>query len=101
MEASEQGLDANARHMQTEKRRRDRIANGFETLRELLPYQDRRMDKATFLQEVVEYVRQLQVSTDLVATYLADLLDSKFTQFETAKQRHNPPTTNSCAGHRA
>lgn len=53
--------DANARHMQTEKRRRDRIAAGFDTLRELIPCKDRKMDKATFLQQVVDYVSQLQV----------------------------------------
>ena len=99
MEASEQVLDANARHMQTEKRRRDRIANGFETLRELLPYQDRRMDKATFLQEVVEYVRQLQVCSNLVAVYLGRLLGSQYTQFDTDEQRHIPSIK--CAGHRA
>ena len=69
LETSAQTLDANARHMQTEKRRRDRIALGFEALRELLPNNDRRMDKATFLQEAVEYVRQLQVSINTLQRF--------------------------------
>ena len=52
-------------HMDTEKRRRDRIASGFEALREVVPGKDKKMDKATFLQQVVEYIRELQVnSTD-------------------------------------
>ena len=62
-QVSEQTLEANARHMQTEKRRRDRIASGFDNLRVLLPNPDQRMDKATFLQEVVSHIRQLQVGT--------------------------------------
>lgn len=57
------GQDAGTRHMQTEKRRRDRIASGFETLRDLIPCKDRKLDKATFLQEVVDYVSSLQASS--------------------------------------
>ena len=55
------GQDASTRHMQTAKRRRDRLASGFEALRDLIPCKDRKLDKATFLQEVVDYVSSLQV----------------------------------------
>lgn len=49
-----------ARHIETEQRRRDRINEGFKTLRELLPMQEK-MDKANFLMSCVAYIRQLQV----------------------------------------
>lgn len=46
-------------HVATEQRRRDKINEGFVALRELIPHKDK-MDKATFLQQAVEYIRQLQ-----------------------------------------
>ena len=46
--------------MHTEKRRRDRIASGFDILRGLVPTADSRADKATFLQQVVQYIEQVQ-----------------------------------------
>ncbi|KAL0051858.1 hypothetical protein WJX82_003338 [Trebouxia sp. C0006] len=46
-------------HVATEQRRRDKINEGFLALRELIPHKDK-MDKATFLQQAVEYIRQLQ-----------------------------------------
>ena len=55
------GPEPSSRHMHTEKRRRDRIASGFETLRCLVPTADRRADKATFLQQVVSYIQDVQV----------------------------------------
>ncbi|KAL3140580.1 hypothetical protein ABBQ32_005155 [Trebouxia sp. C0010 RCD-2024] len=46
-------------HVATEQRRRDKINEGFNALRELIPHKDK-MDKATFLQQAVDYIRQLQ-----------------------------------------
>ncbi|KAK9847003.1 hypothetical protein WJX84_009865 [Apatococcus fuscideae] len=46
-------------HVATEQRRRDRINEGFNALRDLIPHKDK-MDKATFLQQTVEYIKQLQ-----------------------------------------
>lgn len=73
-------------HVATEQRRRDKINEGyvqlavqistlvsvaedcccsrFGALRELIPHKDK-MDKATFLQQAVEYIRQLQVGLQL------------------------------------
>ncbi|KAK9797073.1 hypothetical protein WJX73_002869 [Symbiochloris irregularis] len=50
---------ASIRHIQTEKRRRDRINDGYNLLRELVPSKDK-ADKATILLQVVEYIRQTQ-----------------------------------------
>ncbi|EIE21885.1 hypothetical protein COCSUDRAFT_56332 [Coccomyxa subellipsoidea C-169] len=47
------------RHVQTEQRRRDRINEGFAALKALMPGQEK-MDKATFLNSTVEYIKQLQ-----------------------------------------
>ncbi|KAK9812778.1 hypothetical protein WJX72_003482 [[Myrmecia] bisecta] len=54
-------------HVATEQRRRDRINEGFAALRELIPHKDK-MDKASFLQQAVEYIQQLQ-------TVIRQLLD--------------------------
>lgn len=46
-------------HVQTEQRRRDRINDGFNLLRELIPNKEK-LDKAAFLMSTMDYIRQLQ-----------------------------------------
>ncbi|CAD5169138.1 unnamed protein product [Musa acuminata subsp. malaccensis] len=56
-----------SKHSATEQRRRSKINDRqvnekclFQILRELIPHSDQRRDKASFLMEVIEYVRFLQ-----------------------------------------
>ncbi|XP_066390413.1 transcription factor BIM2-like isoform X4 [Miscanthus floridulus] len=49
-----------SKHSATEQRRRSKINDRFQILRELLPHNDQKRDKATFLLEVIEYIRFLQ-----------------------------------------
>ncbi|KAG8087312.1 hypothetical protein GUJ93_ZPchr0010g8376 [Zizania palustris] len=49
-----------SKHSATEQRRRGKINDRFELLRELLPHNDEKRDKASFLLEVIEYIRFLQ-----------------------------------------
>ncbi|GJN15884.1 hypothetical protein PR202_gb02829 [Eleusine coracana subsp. coracana] len=44
----------------TEQRRRSKINDRFQILREILPQNDQKRDKASFLLEVIEYIRFLQ-----------------------------------------
>ncbi|CAN6280126.1 unnamed protein product [Urochloa humidicola] len=49
-----------SKHSATEQRRRTKINDRLEILRELLPHGDQKRDKASFLLEVIEYIRFLQ-----------------------------------------
>ncbi|XP_072978323.1 transcription factor BIM1-like isoform X2 [Typha angustifolia] len=49
-----------SKHSATEQRRRSKINDRFQILRELIPNSDQKRDKASFLLEVIEYVRFLQ-----------------------------------------
>ncbi|KAG8059567.1 hypothetical protein GUJ93_ZPchr0002g25059 [Zizania palustris] len=49
-----------SKHSATEQRRRTKINDRFEILRELLPHGDQKRDKASFLSEVIEHIRFLQ-----------------------------------------
>ncbi|WOK92037.1 transcription factor BIM2 [Canna indica] len=49
-----------SKHSATEQRRRSKINDRFQILRELIPHSDQRRDKASFLLEVIEYIRFLQ-----------------------------------------
>ncbi|XP_062222133.1 transcription factor BIM2-like isoform X2 [Phragmites australis] len=49
-----------SKHSATEQRRRTKINDRLELLRELLPHGDQKRDKASFLLEVIEYIRFLQ-----------------------------------------
>ncbi|KAK8692988.1 hypothetical protein V6N13_070588 [Hibiscus sabdariffa] len=58
-------LDQNAntprsKHSATEQRRRSKINNRFQMLRDTIPNSDQKRDKASFLLEVVEYIQFLQ-----------------------------------------
>ncbi|XP_020590671.1 transcription factor BIM2-like isoform X2 [Phalaenopsis equestris] len=48
-----------SKHSATEQRRRSKINDRFQILRELLPNSDQKRDKASFLLEVIEYIRFL------------------------------------------
>ncbi|CAL5218448.1 g129 [Coccomyxa viridis] len=56
---SQAGGKSSNRHIETEQRRRDRINEGFQALRDLMPAQEK-MDKASFLMAAVDYIRKLQ-----------------------------------------
>uniref|UniRef100_A0A804I934 BHLH domain-containing protein n=2 Tax=Musa acuminata subsp. malaccensis TaxID=214687 RepID=A0A804I934_MUSAM len=49
-----------SKHSATEQRRRTKINDRFQILRELIPHSDQKKDKASFLLEVIEYIRFLQ-----------------------------------------
>nr|XP_023912222.1 transcription factor BIM2-like [Quercus suber]POF10637.1 transcription factor bim2 [Quercus suber] len=49
-----------SKHSQTEQRRRSKINERFQILRNLIPQNDQKRDKASFLLEVIEYVQFLQ-----------------------------------------
>ncbi|KAJ8752367.1 hypothetical protein K2173_004003 [Erythroxylum novogranatense] len=49
-----------SKHSATEQRRRSKINDRFQMLRELIPRSDQKRDKASFLMEVIEYVQFLQ-----------------------------------------
>ncbi|KAL5205730.1 hypothetical protein ABZP36_033939 [Zizania latifolia] len=61
-----------SKHSATEQRRRSKINDRFQILRELLPHSDQKRDKATFLLEVIEYIRFLQ---EKVQKYDASFLE--------------------------
>lgn len=49
-----------SKHSATEQRRRSKINDRFQMLRELIPHGDQKRDKASFLLEVIEYIQFLQ-----------------------------------------
>ncbi|XP_024024838.1 transcription factor BIM1 isoform X3 [Morus notabilis] len=49
-----------SKHSATEQRRRSKINDRFQMLRELIPHTDQKRDKASFLLEVIEYIQFLQ-----------------------------------------
>ncbi|PSR89096.1 Transcription factor like [Actinidia chinensis var. chinensis] len=49
-----------SKHSATEQRRRSKINDRFQNLRELIPHGDQKRDKASFLLEVIEYIQYLQ-----------------------------------------
>ncbi|KAK1384192.1 BHLH domain-containing protein [Heracleum sosnowskyi] len=49
-----------SKHSATEQRRRSKINDRFQMLRGIIPCSDQKRDKASFLLEVVEYIRFLQ-----------------------------------------
>ncbi|KAG8639012.1 hypothetical protein MANES_14G089600v8 [Manihot esculenta] len=49
-----------SKHSATEQRRRSKINDRFQKLRELIPHGDQKRDKASFLLEVIEYIQFLQ-----------------------------------------
>ncbi|XP_010522390.1 PREDICTED: transcription factor BIM1-like isoform X2 [Tarenaya hassleriana] len=49
-----------SKHSATEQRRRSKINDRFQMLRQLIPNSDHKRDKASFLLEVIEYIQFLQ-----------------------------------------
>ncbi|KAG0609667.1 hypothetical protein M758_7G005000 [Ceratodon purpureus] len=49
-----------SKHSATEQRRRSKINDRFQRLRDLVPHSDQKRDKASFLLEVIEYIQVLQ-----------------------------------------
>ncbi|XP_074586058.1 transcription factor BIM1-like [Curcuma longa] len=49
-----------SKHSATEQRRRSKINDRFQILRGVIPHSDQKRDKASFLLEVIEYIRFLQ-----------------------------------------
>ncbi|XP_024011999.1 transcription factor BIM1 isoform X2 [Eutrema salsugineum] len=49
-----------SKHSATEQRRRSKINDRFQMLRQLIPNSDQKRDKASFLLEVIEYIQFLQ-----------------------------------------
>ncbi|XP_011078688.1 transcription factor BIM1 isoform X2 [Sesamum indicum] len=55
-----------SKHSATEQRRRSKINDRFQKLREIIPNSDQKRDKASFLLEVIDYIQFLQ---DKVSRY--------------------------------
>ncbi|XVF49893.1 hypothetical protein PTKIN_Ptkin04bG0052600 [Pterospermum kingtungense] len=49
-----------SKHSATEQRRRSKINDRFQMLRNIIPHSDQKRDKASFLLEVIEYIQFLQ-----------------------------------------
>ncbi|KQK01512.1 hypothetical protein BRADI_3g56340v3 [Brachypodium distachyon] len=58
--ADQEPSSPRSKHSATEQRRRTKINDRLDILRELLPNCDQKRDKASFLLEVIEYIRLLQ-----------------------------------------
>nr|CAD1817896.1 unnamed protein product [Ananas comosus var. bracteatus] len=58
-----------SKHSAMEQRRRCKINDRFQTLRDLIPHSDQKRDKATFLLEVIEYVKFLQEKVQKYESY--------------------------------
>ncbi|KAJ9173136.1 hypothetical protein P3X46_016301 [Hevea brasiliensis] len=59
--SSEQKVSTHrSKHSETEQRRRSKINERFQILRDLIPQNDQKRDKASFLLEVIEYIQFLQ-----------------------------------------
>ncbi|GFP95306.1 transcription factor bim2 [Phtheirospermum japonicum] len=57
---SEKANATRSKHSVTEQRRRSKINERFQILRELIPHSDQKRDTASFLHEVIQYVQFLQ-----------------------------------------
>ncbi|EPS63910.1 hypothetical protein M569_10872, partial [Genlisea aurea] len=49
-----------SKHSETEQRRRSKINDRFQKLREIIPNSEQRRDKASLLLEVIDYIQFLQ-----------------------------------------
>lgn len=58
--SSDKANATRSKHSVTEQRRRSKINERFQILRDLIPNSDQKRDTASFLLEVIEYVRYLQ-----------------------------------------
>ncbi|XP_072968992.1 transcription factor BIM2-like [Typha angustifolia] len=58
-----------SKHSAMEQRRRCKINDRFQILRDLIPHSDQKRDKATFLLEVIEYVKFLQEKVQKFESY--------------------------------
>ncbi|XP_050382321.1 transcription factor BIM2 [Argentina anserina] len=64
--AEGQGREKNrSKHSETEQRRRSKINERFQRLREIIPENDQKRDKASFLLEVIEYIQFLKEKINL------------------------------------
>ncbi|KAM0955418.1 hypothetical protein ACFX2A_024302 [Malus domestica] len=61
-----QGREKNrSKHSETEQRRRSKINERFQMLRDIIPQNDQKRDKASLLLEVIEYIQFLQEKVNL------------------------------------
>ncbi|CAI0388133.1 unnamed protein product [Linum tenue] len=58
--SDQKGKTHRSKHSETEQRRRSKINERFQVLRELIPQNDQKRDKASFLLEVIGYIQFLQ-----------------------------------------
>lgn len=58
--SDQKAITPRSKHSATEQRRRCKINDRFQMLRELIPHSDQKRDKASFLLEVIEYIQYLQ-----------------------------------------
>ncbi|XP_078431750.1 transcription factor BIM2-like [Wolffia australiana] len=60
MNCDQKPFSPRSKHSATEQRRRSRINERFRILRDLIPDSDQKIDKASFLLKVIEYIQILQ-----------------------------------------
>lgn len=58
--SDQKAVTPRSKHSATEQRRRSKINDRFQMLRDLIPHSDQKRDKASFLLEVIEYIQFLQ-----------------------------------------
>lgn len=58
--SNEKASALRSKHSVTEQRRRSKINERFQILRDLIPHTDQKRDTASFLLEVIQYVQYLQ-----------------------------------------
>ncbi|KAJ4974431.1 hypothetical protein NE237_007605 [Protea cynaroides] len=78
-----------SKHSATEQRRRSKINDRFQILRELIPNSDQKRDKASFLLEVIEYIQSLQESVHKYKQ-LYPGWDPELTKLTPWKNSHGP-----------
>ncbi|KAF3511683.1 hypothetical protein F2Q69_00000316 [Brassica cretica] len=78
-----------SKHSATEQRRRSKINDRFQKLRQLVPNSDQKRDKASFLLEVIEYIQFLQEKTSKYETPYQGWNQEPAKLLNWAQQRNN------------
>ncbi|XP_015880243.2 transcription factor BIM3 isoform X1 [Ziziphus jujuba] len=87
-----------SKHSETEQRRRSKINERFQILRDLIPQDDQKKDKASFLLEVIEYIRFLQEKLNMYEGSYPGW-SSEPTKLTPWRNQHGPTPTESFVDH--
>ncbi|XP_077237645.1 transcription factor BIM2-like isoform X2 [Tasmannia lanceolata] len=92
----QRAITPRSKHSATEQRRRSKINDRFQILRELIPHSDQKRDKASFLLEVIEYIQCLQ---EKVHKYEAAFPGWNLDSMKLMPWKHNQGTGESLTDH--